>query len=381
MKTAFLLGAGSSVPAGFPSTECITNRIIAGDEVRRHTDGTFYIDRSSRDHWFDEHAQRTNKAIQMVRRLHAEAERYNAIHTGKTPNYEDIFYLADQALDEESGEAENPAIRTFADELRRDMAGLEIEHPKMSHQEMLRETKNYIVDVLKCCLTEPSPTADHLKIFEAPCKVGAVVSIATLCHDVHVERHLKRKGISLADGFSETAGGVRSWTGDFSSPTAIPFLKLHGSVNWFRLRPESSESWFDDKFGTIDGDQDHVLGLDAIDGRPLLLVGTFNKPSLYGRGLFGDIHYQFRSSIRDAETMVICGYSFGDKGINGEIIRWYYAKRDRRFVVIHPDPERLIGNARGAIRNKWHRWEQAGSIEFIRKRLESVNMDEFRSCV
>lgn len=75
--------------------------------------------------------------------------------------------------------------------------------------------------------------------------------------------------------------------------------------------------------------------------------------------------------------MVVCGYSFGDKGINTEIIDWIYDKRGRRLVIIHPDPNGLVANARGAIRKNWPKWKKSGLISIISKRFEDVCIDEF----
>ena len=118
-----------------------------------------------------------------------------------------------------------------------------------------------------------------------------------------------------------------------------------------------------------------------LDGRPLLLIGTFNKISEYSGGIFRELHYGLRSSIRDADKLVVCGYSFGDKGINSEIIEWFYASRGRRFIVIHPDIEVLVSRARGAIRNKWEAWENSGAVTCIRKKIEDVERDEFFDCI
>ena len=39
----FLFGAGVSIPAGMPSTADITQRVLCGDGVARHTDGSYYF--------------------------------------------------------------------------------------------------------------------------------------------------------------------------------------------------------------------------------------------------------------------------------------------------------------------------------------------------
>ncbi len=385
MKTAILLGAGSSLPAGFPSTRCLTDLVLSGDGVERHSSG----------------AAPMNGTVPIinciVRRLHAEAERYFSARGERPANYEDLFYLADQAGANELGEMENPAIRTFVDELRADLSPL-IEAASVGNDDpnepcepnvpddfktLLEETCNYISDVVWRSLCREPISTDHLKIFVAACKTGRVTGIATLCHDTHVEKFLTEQGISLADGFSDEEARVRYWSDEFSLNGRIPFLKLHGSVDWFRFRPKGSEPWYEDRIGIpLDGRHYRTKTANgawqwALDGRPQLLIGTFNKIYDYSRGMFRDLHYRFRLALRGADQLVVCGYSFGDKGINSEIIEWYYAERGRRFVIIHPDRNELVTHARGAIQEHWDKWDKNGSVGFITKRLEDVGTDEF----
>ena len=47
MKTAILLGAGASIPAGFPSTQSLTDLVLSGDGVQRDSTETYVLnDRS-----------------------------------------------------------------------------------------------------------------------------------------------------------------------------------------------------------------------------------------------------------------------------------------------------------------------------------------------
>ena len=248
------------------------------------------------------------------------------------------------------------------------------------------ETRHYIADIVwRALCHKPKPgSLSHLGVIAHACNSVnyRVTSISTLCHDTHVETFLEKKGIPLADGFdAEPESGVRYWNGNFSPSGTTPFLKLHGSVNWFRLRPDSGD-FYHEKIGIPLDDYQHTRTIDgnlqtAVDFRPLLLVGTFNKISEYSSGIFRELHHRFRSTIMDTNQMVVCGYGFGDKGINTEIIDWYYGKRGRRLVIIHPDPDSLVANARGAIRKHWPEWEANGSISRISKRFEDVDSEEF----
>ena len=385
MNTAILLGAGSSVAAGFPSTQCLTDLVLSGHGVKTHTDASYYI------HGAEPPAEESLSANSMARRLHAEAERYYSTYAERRPHYEDLFYLARQVSDDFEGEMENPAILSFINELKSDMSRL-IEDAGCrrirSFESLIRETRNYIADIVCCYLCRKPASQSHLDLIAHACNSVNVTSISTLCHDTHVETFLKEKGIPLSDGFSEPEAEVRYWNGELSSSEETPFLKLHGSVNWFRLRPRCPEDGYDVKIGIpLSGDYYHTQTADGklqwpIDGRPLMLIGTFNKISAYSSGIFGELHYRFRSTINEANQMVICGYGFGDKGINIEILEWYFDKPERRVVIIHPDPDSLFASARPAIQRVWNgRWKKSRSVATIKKRLEDVDIDEFAATI
>ena len=389
INTAILLGAGSSLAAGFPSTKALTDLILSGNGVTRESDSSYYINNDDGPPY-----EETRLANCMVQHFHAEAERYYSAYAERHSNYEGLFYLAHQASDDLSGEMENPAVSPFVGKLRAHMSTL-IEAARnadcpnrlsLDDLHLLEETRHYIADIVwRALCHKPKPEAlSHLGVIAHACNSVnyRVTSISTLCHDTHVETFLERNGISLADGFdAEPQAGVRYWNGDFSSGGKTPFLKLHGSVNWFRLRPDSGD-FYDEKIGipldhyqrtrTVDGTLQ-----TAVDGRPLLLIGTFNKISEYSSGIFRELHHRFRSTILNANQMVVCGYGFGDKGINSEIIDWIYDRRGRRLLIIHPNPDGLVANARGAIRKYWPEWKKNGLISIIGKRFQDVGIDEF----
>ena len=389
LSTAILLGAGSSLAAGFPSTQCLTDQVLSGQGVRRHTDASYYISDTEKPP-----AEELLVISSMARLLHAEAERYFSTYAERQANYEDLFYLARQVSDDLDGEMENPAVRRFVKSLRADMMPLTRIakesgwHNVRSFQSLIRETHNYIADIVWRRLCREPACQSQLELIALACKSSTVTSVSTLCHDVHVETYLNEKDIPLSDGFSSPESGVRYWNGDLSSSGKTPFLKLHGSVNWFGLCPRDSSSGFDSRIGIpLDGDHYHTKTKDGefqwpIDGRPLLLIGTFNKISQYSSGIFLDLYYQFRTTLSEADNIVICGYGFGDKGINAQLIDWYYDQRGRRVVIIHPDPDSLVAAARPAIRRIWvDVWQESNSISIIEKRFEDVGIDEFSEAI
>lgn len=124
---AFLLGSGASIPAGYPRMDEITSLVLLGDGIRRHTDGTYYIDVSINDGMrvFDNYAHRV---VLILNRLKIEIEKYYLYDFNTTINYEDLFYLCSQIHDNELREFENPIVGSFMDLLSDDIDKIRYYH-------------------------------------------------------------------------------------------------------------------------------------------------------------------------------------------------------------------------------------------------------------
>ena len=371
-KVAILLGAGSSIPAGFPSTEELTNIFLCGDGIWRGSQSVYFIERDPckyRSRYINSGPQLDLVKL-VIRWLYEATKEYHQTFQGRPANYEDVFYLAEQISSDIYGERENPAIYPFIRKLESRLDDV------INEQEMRdiytpydlsnisNEVCDCIRDVTRNILSLETYQTNHLEVIKYIYERYDTTCIATLCHDTHVETFFKDRGIGVIDGVSESSG-ERHWNGSFIAHNKIPFFKLHGSINW-----------------------DWDCSLENFN-RPHMLIGTFNKLSEYSQGVFLDIHYHFKSAIHEADTMIICGYSFGDKGINSTIIKWYGDKPKRKFVIIHPYPCQLIKNARGAIWRlfcKEHpitrqRGVAADSTTYIRKKLQYVDVDEIRNAI
>ena len=192
---------------------------------------------------------------------------------------------------------------------------------------------------------------------------------------------------AMSDGFGNEVNGVRYWTG-YQEPQVVGpvhLFKLHGSVDWFDFRPDEGDPFYDDRIGVLVGDDPwHTNSPEGrlqmcLSGRPILVIGTFNKYVTYTSELIANIHHAWRSALKMSNRLVVCGYGFGDKGINAQIIDWVYGARNRRLLVISPNIESLRARARGAIAYKWDNWSQAGVMESIESKLEDVSCDQFTS--
>jgi hypothetical protein len=126
----------------------------------------------------------------------------------------------------------------------------------------------------------------------------------------------------------------------------------------------------------------HKAGLSlAGEITPVVLVGTHNKPRYYTSPWFEEQHWRLREALSEANRLVICGHSFGDKAINGRLLYWLNQSPERRAFLIHHDPEACRKNARAAIAQLWKIHGKNGQWKVIEKKMEEVSWSEVKAAM
>lgn len=361
-----LLGSGSSVYAGMPSVRDITERVLTGDSVQSIGGAYRIVDRLPPNYeLFD---QALPEIVAFVGELKDLCNQYfQSQDKTRTTNYEDLAYVARQIEDGLMSEYENPALLP----LNRQLSN----RPGRDIDDVLRlagVSADYIDDIVRSLLGHPATSFDHLAAMVDAVKDDDVndLTLATLNHDVILERAFDASGVQVSDGFDDAFGTLRIWNDRYSIP-ARKLLKLHGSIDWWRYRLTRNGWTGQFTARAIDGDPEHARGPagERLDypamGRPLILTGTFNKILSYPTGIYADQHFRFHEALASADALVVIGYGFRDKAINARIVAWAERPGERRMVVVHPDPDRLGLQARGAIRDKWNRWQNAGLLRVL----------------
>lgn len=387
MRLVFLLGAGISVPAGLPSTVDLTGRVVSGESVYHHTDGTYYLDHDGRG-TSDGYVARV---LAYLAQLWSEVKRYYSDRPGRSANYEDLYYAASQLDGSESGEYENPAVQALVDRLYPHVGPLLTGQPRQARREwelsqLTREATRYIKDVVWRMLCDEPRGLDHLECISDACADGDFVGadIFTLNHDIHLETYLAQIGLKVADGFGKPVNGIRYWEEAALARTRkrVRLVKLHGSVNWFEFHDLRTV-----RIGIpLDWDIWHTktpAGGQQIptSGRPALLVGTFNKALEYGSGIYVALHNQFLRSLSQTSCLVVCGYGFGDKAINTRALEWLLASSDRLVVVIHPDPAELKRSGRWELSALWDHLGETGKVKFLRQPIERASWSQIKTLI
>jgi len=315
--------------------------------------------------------------VEFVKKLQDEVDNYYSEHPVKNPNYEDIYHIARQIYDAETGEYDNPAIQPLIDKIRPDVEPL---LTTMRLLELAKEACHYIHDVVWRMLKAPNNIA-YLNFIKEALKDSDIsnVDLFSLNQDLVLEEFLRQNNIEYTDGFDKpSTDDIRYWNPTLFEEQLhrLRLFKLHGSINWFPFRPGG---WGSDRAGipTIkDWINTHNHNLSY---RPVILTGTYNKMLEYLTSTFIDLHYSFYRLLRETRYLIISGYSFGDRGINSRIINWSYTHPDNKIILIHANPEQLKNDARGSIKNKnWDHWIEKDKLRIIAKWIQKTSWDEIK---
>lgn len=389
----YLLGSGISIPSKFPSVMEITNRILSGDNIIRHTDGTYYISPPDPAGSYIPYDIATIRNAKLVNRILIELNLYYLYDFFHTSNYEEIFYVLNQIHEDNYREYENPIIKPFVDKLLPDIAKIATFSYSSSdepwdYSKLFFESVNYIRDVVWRMLqidiesgnASLNCIVDSLKDTE-----NQNVNLFTLNHDLLLEDICKQNGIIFNNGFGLHINDIAYWHPRFigDGKSKINIIKLHGSINWFQFPPNNLVNSLEAIGIPQNSDIRHLHDVNGniispYGGRPVFLMGTFNKILSYSNSIFAELFTIFRGNLNETNEMIVSGYSFNDKGVNSQIVEWMSSSPDKRMIVIHKEPEVLWQKARGAIRKNVDLWTQQGKIIILKAFIQEVSWKDIK---
>lgn len=378
---AFLFGAGISIPAKMPKTAEITERVLCCDKIGRASDGSYYLNYES-----GLSEQYLKRIKVMIGLLNEELSRFHSsrqVDGGPPFNYEDLYYVARQIRDYAEGAQDNPTILPFIEKILPRIEplfnGSEDETVEQwTLWDITRETVHYIEDVVRGMLKKAPEGLSYLSFIGEAWEACDAVDIFTLNHDTVIERYLGNESIPFTDGFDNEKGDVRRWDPSLfeSGDRRIRLFKLHGAVNWYLYRPDGGMV-LDDMLCVNDGYSWDAEGLTHLRGEPEILIGTYNKMFDYANGVFLDLRHMFYKSLLSTCNVIICGYSFGDHGINKMLDSWIKLP-GRRLVVIDPDAETFKSRKSRWVESRvpecWEELKSRGILKCIPQRIEDVDV-------
>jgi len=370
VDTVFLLGSGISIDAGMPDVTKITEQVVSGDGAMLHTNQHFVIDA---DHpSYECRRSQAEPVLELIQDIRCLATQY--FKRERDPNYEEISQVVREIGDSLSGEYPSPAVLPLIRQL------LHRPYSEASCERLRKLSQlahDYIRDTVRHMLKEQPVCVSHLGVIVEACEELPSVTLATLNHDLVLERALEGANLAYTDGFEILDEDVRYWRDAWGDGPRL--LKLHGSLDWWSYR-HSDEPWRGWDTGRFRGEDPMNPNRPEIvdvhpDMRPIFLTGTFDKILAYETSVFPDQHFRFHEALKETERIVVIGYGFGDKAINSRLIGWTASSPKRRLVVCHPDEAKLVKDARGAIQNNWMNWQNDGRLNVIAAYVADLNYE------
>lgn len=385
MELMLFLGSGVSYESGLARVGEIT-RSLLNDEWYSHTDELFYHGPEPNPVF---RSQNWVLRIQpFLKTLKSYADEYSTMKTGTDANYEDLYYLVRQLMDEYQGRVENPAILRFALEIRAKLKDLCTPMPltgeEVTSERLVRRASEFIQCVVWHMLYSDKPPTgmDIIKELALSQDVERL-NIFTLNHDLLVENLFDSNKIQFADGFGPQDGQVCFFEPScYETGPKVRLFKLHGSINWFQFRSEKDGTTID-RFGRPrHSDFWHLKDstgniLRNLRGIPVFLSGTYNKMLDYGSGIHAEMHFRFYQLLKETDIMVMSGYGWNDPGINTRLMEWIYSSDKKRLYLLHRNPEAEIRDKSKS--GMWHSYEDLekdGRLIPIEKWLSELNRQE-----
>ncbi len=340
-RIAVLIGSGISCAAGLPAIQALSNEVaVSVSNDQRTLLGT---------------------VRGFASRTHGEGR----------DSYEDWYFVADQICQHVDRNFENPALLPILESIGISNRGV--------GEDQLANICRALCDAITriVCARLSSSTAEPAVAFDTLDKVikniGSRFAFFSLNHDLLLEHFLRSKKLRFYDGFETHLETPDFRTFNFSrtafEKARLSVMKLHGSVNWRRYRHMRSraarDKWRDEFFGIR---LQENRAFELMDELPLVLVGTFNKILQYSTPVFLQMIGEFHHYLQTSSHLIVCGYGFGDKGINTLLAYWMSEKTPRTMYVIDPNPFDE-NRCRGAISQKVDMWQAENRLKVLPRKI------------
>lgn len=365
---SFLLGAGFSVPAGYPTAREINGALssLCEKDLSAHTNGAYWmnIGKPGPSDWFT----RSNEKQFYIRLLNHYIT--SCIQSAAAFHYED-FYDWIEKFSEELSEISYRFLQQQqilpADCERADYPLLVREAISIL-QQLVRQKLHRHHHEVHLCGPHPQGYDSILEVLQRGAE-RAVVDVHSLNHDLFFEslRHTDRLQGLVTDGFEHLGSpyfaelevscgevGRRTYlvrlsrfTGRY--PDNVRLYKLHGSVDQY-IYPDFDRETIKLPWGVSSEKiyrevlKGGVPDYQMVDGGvvPRFLTGVESKQRQYSSTSYlKTMLDRFQTNLRQSKVLVVVGYGFADEVINQIICQEFNVNGKTMLVIDIREPKTL----------------------------------------
>ena len=200
---------------------------------------------------------------------------------------------------------------------------------------LLARTRSDMLAVLSDVLRirDPSCVAYLAPLITLARRQGSL-PLATLNYDRSVEEVAQHQGYHYDTGIETwLARGELEW-----GENGLKLLKLHGSIDWVTSETRERNQLPLTRISKIDPEKEERQRF-----QPAIVFGEAGK--LRSEGPYIELLLAWSAQLRQADTLLVIGYSFRDQHVNEVIARWFNAEPTRRIILVDPsDPRQGTGS-------------------------------------
>jgi hypothetical protein len=354
---SFLLGSGFSVPAGYPTTKKLNERLckIDASEICIENDGSA---RFLSDGEVDPNADCTNVTKKKFVQEFLEFYSRGLQASGKDFHYETFYDYYRDALDSRNYEC----LASFPDDFRK-------EHSEDEDNDYLLLDFDYLLLHFDCTFSQliawelrdrHEHKCDYSAFLRLAKKLGKThrIHFHSLNHDLYMERlaYYSEMDVGFEDlgspYFKRMPNKNGEWLSRFVDKFESPFClyKLHGSIDQFWIMNNGRHDCIKlrkgmNRWGILKEVKEHgVFGYvgQPVDVVPDFLTGTkwkvkqSTKTSYYLK-----MFNHFENNLRSSNTLIVIGYSFGDSKINEYIGDHFLTDASKTLFVVDVNPPKV----------------------------------------
>jgi hypothetical protein len=360
MEISFLLGAGFSIPEGYPKTEDINKRLGKIDEngISIYTGGACWFAGKGEAPRYNTGEDTERLFIQEFLKFYnkeilKEKERFH---------YEKFFDFYTDLIRNISSAETTAKFKTFLRDFDEKKGYTSLGNNLMSFDKHFNQL---LADFFRkegpqlkySFLTNPYPGSysGFLNYLEYLKNKYEKIHIHTLNHDLLMERLSISDAMinDFSDGFSEILSpyytenrigqSIRLELFKNKFDKKFCLYKLHGSLNQYFISYKRKENRIKDmvrvKRATIFGklkvvEENRYRYIDKFYN-PDFLSGIKEKKRNYTiKCYYKPVFGHFKENLEKSDNLIVIGYSLGDAGINNYIEEYFLSKKDSKMLII-----------------------------------------------
>lgn len=359
MRTTFILGAGFSIPAGFPSGHTVNEKFFSTVEnkILRHSSGEWswdeYGDATSNNGRLNfeylKFSYLLSELVELYQKKTYQVFDYEEFYDWLNEKDNDRAFIIDVCNSVNLRLMENFNLEKDSEHY--------FKNPNLFALSIIKEIYNHLISDLLVRAYHKQEYKNYYSPVMNLIRDSEFCDIITLNHDILLEYLLENEKINFSDGFTKDNSVIigeddeKLEVFDNYYPKNVKLLKLHGSVNYNLFNEMELDGMWHRPTGKYHfykanyRNKHYARRINPISNEviqdfndsivPQFLTGKTKSKIILEHSVYSKIYEHLKFSFENTDKVIIIGYSYRDLHVN-EIVKTALDKFDFEIVNINP---------------------------------------------